>query len=93
MAHFFKKKIFLIWANPGIFLVYFRLFKQTIHFLQQINVEKHPSSRYMATGFKPTTFGSLLPLPLDQGSRPQKDLKKVFRIGPNTVVDCYKTYV
>ena len=47
----------------------------------------------MATGFKPTTFGSLLPLPLDQGSRPQKDLKKVFRIAPNTVVDCYKTYV
>ena len=36
---FFKK-----WAIPDLFLVYFRLFKQTIQFLQQIDVKKYPSS-------------------------------------------------
>ena len=30
--------------HPGLFFVYFRLFKQTIQFLQQINVKKCPSS-------------------------------------------------
>ena len=34
------------WAIPGLFFVYFCLFKQTLQFLQQINV----------LGFKPTTF-------------------------------------
>ena len=40
---FFKKR----WANPGLFLFIFGLFKQTIQFLQQINVTKchvHPVS-------------------------------------------------
>ena len=33
------------WAIPGLFFVYFHLFhKQTIKFLQQINVKKCPSS-------------------------------------------------
>ena len=32
----FKKKK---WANPGLFFVYFCLFKQTLQFLQQINVK------------------------------------------------------
>ena len=36
---FFQK-----WANPGLFLIYFRLFKHTLQFLQQINVKKCPSS-------------------------------------------------
>ena len=36
---FFKK-----WANPGLFSFIFGLFKQTIQFLQQINVKKCPSS-------------------------------------------------
>ena len=36
-------KIFLIisvfkWAIPGLFLIYFRLYKQSLQFLQQINV-------------------------------------------------------
>ena len=31
------------WAYPGLFFI-FGLFKQTIHFLQQINVKKCPSS-------------------------------------------------
>ena len=34
--YLFKK----IWANPGLFLFIFGLFKQTIHFLQLINVKK-----------------------------------------------------
>ena len=47
---FFKKK----WANPGLFFVYFRLFKQTLQFLQQINVKM--SIQYPAPGFELTTF-------------------------------------
>ena len=41
LNYFFK------WANPGLFLFIFGLFKQTIQFLQQINVKKchvHPVS-------------------------------------------------
>ena len=29
---------FLKWAIPGLFLIYFRLFKQTLQLLQQIHV-------------------------------------------------------
>ena len=37
----FKK--LLKWAIPGLFLIYFRLFKHTLQFLQQINVKYlHP---------------------------------------------------
>ena len=36
---FFKK-----WASPGLFLIYFRLFKHTLQILQQINLKKCPSS-------------------------------------------------
>ena len=36
---FFKK-----WAKPGLFFIYFCLFKHTLQFLQQINVIKCPSS-------------------------------------------------
>ena len=32
------------WAIPGLFFVYFRLFKQTLQFSQQINVKKCSSS-------------------------------------------------
>ena len=48
---FLKKK----WANPGSVIVYFHLFKQTLQFLQQINVQKM-SIQYPALGFKLTTF-------------------------------------
>ena len=37
---FFKKQM----GHPGLFFVYFRLFKQTLQFLQQICVKKCPSS-------------------------------------------------
>ena len=33
------------WGNPGLFYIYFRLFKQTsLQFLQQLNVKKCPSN-------------------------------------------------
>ena len=32
---------FFKWAIPGLFLIYFRPFKQTLQFLQQIHVEKY----------------------------------------------------
>ena len=35
---------FLKRANPGLFFIYFCLFKQTLQFLQQINMKKCPSS-------------------------------------------------
>ena len=35
---------FFKWANPGLFFIYFRLFKHALQFLQQINVNKCPSS-------------------------------------------------
>ena len=42
----FKRfKQFFKWANPGLFFIYFRLFNQTIQFLQQINVKNVKSIR------------------------------------------------
>ena len=35
---------YFLWANPGLFFIYFRLFNQTIQILHQINVNKCPSS-------------------------------------------------
>ena len=32
------------WANPGLYFIYFHLFKHTLQFLQQINVKKCPYS-------------------------------------------------
>ena len=47
---------FFKWANPGLFSFIFGLFKQTIQFLQQINVKKVMSIQYTMQGFEPTTF-------------------------------------
>ena len=33
------------WANPGFFFIYFRPFKHTLQFLQQINANKCPSCK------------------------------------------------
>ena len=57
--HFYFNK----WAIHGLFFIYFRLFKPTLQFLQQICIKK--SIQYMLLGFEPTTFRTL-----DQGSRP-----------------------
>ena len=42
-------------ANPASFCLFLVFFKQTKHFLQQINV-KNFSIQYMAPGFEPTTL-------------------------------------
>ena len=34
-----KIKCFFIWANPGLFFIYFHLSKLALQFLQQINVK------------------------------------------------------
>ena len=48
--------LFYKWANPGLFLFIFGLFKQTaILFLQQINVKNVISIPYTALGFEPMT--------------------------------------
>ena len=46
---------FLNGAIPGLFFIYFRVFKQTLQFLQQIGVWKK-SIQYTVPGFEPTTF-------------------------------------
>ena len=47
------------WANPGLFFVYFRLFKQTLQLLQQINVKKCPSSiRHRDSNSQPSDYES-----------------------------------
>ena len=43
-------------SNLGLFLFLFSLFKQTIQFLQQINVKKCLYIQYMILGFEPTTY-------------------------------------
>ena len=48
---------FLNWANPGLFLFIFGLFKQSIQLLQQMNVKNVMSIQYPAPGFEPMTFG------------------------------------
>ena len=40
------EQLFKKWANPGLFFIYFCLFKHTLQFLQQINVKKCPSSMW-----------------------------------------------
>ena len=45
------------WAIPGLFFVYFCLFKQTLQFLQKNKGEKM-SIQYMALGFELMTFGT-----------------------------------
>ena len=59
--YYFKSIIFFFLKNgpnPASISFIFGLFKQTIHFLQQINVKNVMSIQYPAQGFKPTTFGT-----------------------------------
>ena len=40
---YLSQYLFKKWANLGLFFIYFRLFKHTLQFLQQINVKNvHP---------------------------------------------------
>ena len=50
-------KLFLNGPTPASFSFIFGLFKQTIQFLQQINVKNVMSIHYTAQGFEPRTFG------------------------------------
>ena len=49
---------FLKWAQPQSLHIYFRLFKHTLQFLQQLNVKTVMTIQYMALGFELTTFGT-----------------------------------
>ena len=55
ISHDILKKI---GPTPASFLFIFGLFKQTIQFLQQMNVKNVMSIQYPAPGFKPMTFGT-----------------------------------
>ena len=48
---------FIKWANPGLFFVYFRSFKQTLFFYNKSMWKNVMSIQYTAPGFEPTTFG------------------------------------
>ena len=41
---FYQKNVFKNGPNPGLFFIYFHLFKHTLQFLKQINVKTCPSS-------------------------------------------------
>ena len=49
--------IFLKWAFPGLFLIYFRLLQTKIRNFTTIKYEKM-SIQYTVLGFEPTTFGT-----------------------------------
>jgi len=69
------------WAYPGLFFIYFRLFKHTLQFLQQINVKKYPSSiRYRDSNPRPLGRESL-PITTRPGLQPKRRGK------------CYETYI
>ena len=59
-----------------LFLVFF---KQTLQFLQQINVKKCPSSQYTVDRIRTHVFQlmSLFPWPVDHGSRPKYIFVKI----------------
>ena len=59
--HWSRNWEFFKWANPGLFLIDFRIFKQALQFLQLINVKKCPSS---------IQCWNLNPKPLGQKSPP-----------------------
>ena len=52
------QKSLVKWAILGVFSIYFRPFKQTLQFLQQIYVKIFMTIQYTAPGFQPTTFGT-----------------------------------
>ena len=59
-----KKRVFKKWANPGLFVIYFRSFQTNItNFLQKkqiftTNICEKISIQYTVLGFEPTTFGT-----------------------------------
>ena len=63
--------MFFKWTNPGLFLFIFVFFKQTLQFLQQINVKKCSSSIGRQDSNTQPSDSSLLPKPLDQRASAQ----------------------
>ena len=57
---------FFKWAIPGLFFVYFRLFKQTLQFLQQIYVNMFIQYTVLGIQTHDLQYMRLLPYPLDQ---------------------------
>ena len=70
------------------FFVYFRLFKQTLQFLQQKYVKKCYDHPLYGDGIRTHDFWnmSLLLLPLDQGSRPKCSLIVINNNTPVSVI-------
>ena len=58
-------------GNPGLFFAYFRLFKQKLQFLQQINVKNVHPVYGAGIGTHDLRNMRFLPKPLDQGSHLQ----------------------
>ena len=75
--HAMRRKIFFLknWPTPASFSFIFILFKQTIQFLEQINVKKCPNVHLVQdTGIRTHDLLNMShhPLPLDQGSRSRR---------------------
>ena len=70
---------FFKWANSGLFLICFRLYKHTLQILQQIGMWQNVLPVYTAR-IQTHNFWhmSLLPYPLDQGSRWIKSSLSLF---------------
>ena len=51
-----KAFLFENWAMPGLFFIYFRLFKQTLQFLQQIYVKIPSSNVVMELNPQPSDY-------------------------------------
>ena len=61
IRHLVKAGYWLFFLNgptQASFLFIYGLFKQTIQFLQQVNVKNVMPIQYTAPGFEPTTFGT-----------------------------------
>ena len=71
--YFFKK-----WAIPGLFFLYLCLFKQTLQFLQQINVKKCPSSIQCWDLNQQTLEHESPPITTRPGPPPKNDDLKLF---------------
>ena len=56
-----RQRNFFKWTIPGLFFVYFCLFKQKLQFLQHINVKKCPSRIWRRDSNSQPTDMSLLP--------------------------------
>ena len=80
-----KGKNHFLWANPGLFFIYFRLFKHTLQFLQQINVKKCPFSIQCQHSYSRPLEHKSPPIATRPGLPPIKLflIEKLIRIRPS----------